>query len=114
MGDIVVPVFQSTGALLLWLALTVVMPIVVGLVTKVHTSSGVKALLMLGLSLLNGLLSEWAAAGDSYNLGKAAMQAVIAFVIAGASYARLWRPLGVTAAAQRIGSGTVPGDHRLP
>jgi hypothetical protein len=106
--DVVVPVFGSTTAMVLWLLITVAMPVVVGLLSKPQTPAAVKALGLVLASLLNGFLSEWLAAGDGYDLRKAILQVVVSFVIAGASYARVWRPLGVTDAAQRAGAGVAP------
>lgn len=111
--DVVVPVFQSTTGMVLWLLVTVAMPVVVGLLTKPQTPAAVKALGLVAASLLNGFLSEWLAAGDGYDVRKALMQVVVSFLIAGASYARVWRPLGVTDAAQRIGAGTSSSGTRL-
>jgi hypothetical protein len=101
---VVVPVFHSGPALLIWLAVTVAMPVVVGLLTKPQTPAAVKSLGLVAASLLNGLLSEALAAGDGYDWRKAILQVAVSFVIAGASYARVWRPLGVADAAQRVGT----------
>ena len=95
-----VPVFGSNLAMILWLAVTVVMPVLVGLVTKFSTSSGVKALLLVLLSLVNGVLSEALAAGDGFDWRKAITQAVVAFVIAVAVHFGVWKPTGVAGAAQ--------------
>lgn len=106
--DVVVPVFGSTLAMVLWLVVTVLMPVAVGLLTKPSTPAAVKSLGLVAASLINGLLSEALAAGNGYDWRKAILQAVVSFVIAGASYARLWRPLGVTGAAQQLGAGPQP------
>ena len=103
--EILVPVFHSTTGLLLWLLVTVAMPIVVGLLTKPQTRAAVKSLGLVAAALLNGFLSEWLAAGDGYDVRKALLQVAVSFVIAGAAYARVWRPLGVADAAQRFGTG---------
>ena len=100
----VVPVFGSTGAMILWLAVTVVMPIAVGLVTRISTPPSVRALLLVALSITNGLLSEALAAGDGYDWRKAVTQAVVAFVIAVATQFGVWKPTGVSAKAIAVGS----------
>jgi len=97
---LVLPVFSTTGALLLWLLVTVVMPIAVGLVTKVTTNSSVKSLLLVLLSAINGFLSEWLAAGDTYDWVRGLLTAVVAYVVAVASHFGVWIPTGATAKAQ--------------
>lgn len=109
----VVPVFGSTAAMLLWLAVTVVMPIAVGLVTKISTPPGIRSILLVGLSIANGLLSEALAAGDGYDWRKAVTQAVVAFVLAVAAHVGVWKPTGVAAAAVAVGSGPASA-HRVP
>ena len=103
-NPILVPVFQSTVGLLVWLLATVLMPVVVGLVTKATTSSAWQSLALLGLSLVNGLLGEALSAGDGFAWGKAIMQTVISFVIAVATHYGVWKPTGVTAAALAVGT----------
>jgi hypothetical protein len=107
-----VPVFGSNGAMLLWLAVTVIMPLVVGLVTKFSTSAAVKSLLLVLLSLVNGVLSEALAAGDGFDWRKAITQAVVAFVIAVAVHFGVWKPTGTTDTVQRVGDRQAV--HRAP
>jgi hypothetical protein len=99
----VVPVFGSTGAEVLWLAVTILMPIAVGLVTSPRTPARYQALLLTALSIVNGLLSEALAAGDGYDWRKAITQAVVAFVVAVAAHFGLWRPTGASSAAVQAG-----------
>jgi hypothetical protein len=103
-NPVLVPVFQSTVGLLVWLLATVLMPVVVGLVTKATTNSALQSLALVGLSLVNGLLGEALAAGDGFAWGKAILQAVVSFVIAVATHYGVWRPTGVTAAALAVGT----------
>lgn len=102
--EIVVPVFHSLTGIIIWGVFTVLMPIVVGTVTNWRTSSAVKSLGLVFLSLANGVLSEWLAAGDGYDWRKAVLQALVSFIVAAATYAHVWKPLGVAAAALNIGS----------
>lgn len=102
--EIVVPVFGSTTAVVLWFAVTVLMPLAVGLTTKWNTSSAVKSLLLVGLSLANGFASEWLAAGDTYNWSAALIKAALALVVAIASHFGVWIPTGATAVVQNVGS----------
>lgn len=84
------------------IALTVLLPIVVGFVTTRITSSGAKAWLLAGLTLLTSLLLELARtieAGGVYNLGTALQLAVPAFAISVATHYGLWKPTGVSSYA---------------
>lgn len=84
-----------------------VLPVVVGLVTTRVTSSAVRAWLLAGLTLLTSLLVELGRAleaGTTYDLGVALLAALPAFVISVSTYYGLWRPTGVTDAAQRVGA----------
>ncbi len=83
------------------------LPVVVGLVTTRVTSSAVRAWLLAGLTLLTSLLVELRRAleaGTTYDLGVALLAAVPAFVVSVSTYYGLWRPIGTTAAAQRVGA----------
>jgi hypothetical protein len=85
-----------------WLGLlvSVVLPVLVGLVTTRVTSSGTKAVLLLALSILNGLLVEVANPGPGFNLGTAAILAVVAFGTGVLAHFGLWKPTGISAKAQ--------------
>lgn len=109
MSGVEVPVFYSTGGLILWLAVTVLMPLVVGLITKPTTPAAVQALLLTLASLVNGVLSAALAAGDGFDWYKAILQAAVSFVIAVASHFGVWKPTGATQKALAVGSR---GDYR--
>jgi hypothetical protein len=85
-----------------WLGLlvSVVLPVLVGLVTTRVTSAGVKAVLLLALSILNGLLVEVANPGPGFNLGTAAILAVVAFGTGVLAHFGLWKPTGISGKAQ--------------
>lgn len=90
----------------------VLLPVVVGLVTtKMHTS-GYKAATLAFLSLVSGLLvaavDAWSA-GKGFDLVGALPNAFSTFTIAVASHYGLWKPAGVSAAAQEAG---VKGRHQ--
>lgn len=91
-----------------WLGLlvSVVLPVLVGLVTTRVTSPGTKAVLLLALSTLNGFIVEYAAGGDGYSVGTAAVLALVAFGTGVLTHFGLWKPAGVSAKAQDIGSKT--------
>ncbi|MBO9555621.1 MAG: hypothetical protein J7523_13640 [Cellulomonas sp.] len=89
------------------LAVAFVLPVVVGLVTTRVTSSSVRAWLLAGLTLVTSLLVELGRAIEAsvtYDLGVALLAALPAFVISVSTYYGLWRPTGVTDAAQRVGA----------
>ncbi|MGY4859496.1 hypothetical protein [Cryobacterium sp. AP23] len=93
--------------LLLWLLLAVILPILVGLVTTKETSPARKAIYLAALALVTGLLSQLLAAieaGVAYDLFAGLIQGIGTFLVAVALYFGLWKPTGVTAAAQSVGS----------
>jgi hypothetical protein len=85
-----------------WLGLlvAVVLPVLVGLVTTKVTHAGVKAVLLLALSTANGFVVEYAAPGPDYDVGTAAVLALVAFGTGVLSHFGLWKPVGVAAKAQ--------------
>ena len=91
----------------LTLVVSVILPVLVGLVTKVVTRPGVKAVLLALLSavtgfggeLLNALVNQ-----SPYNLFVGLITFITAFIIAVALHYGLWKPTGVSASAQRVGS----------
>jgi hypothetical protein len=92
------------GILLLFI--NVVLPLLVALVTRSSTPSSVKGVLLLALSAVSVLLTQWydsAQAGEVIDWKTTLYNAVIAFVIAVASYFGLWRPTQVRARLQAIG-----------
>ncbi|MGW3191586.1 hypothetical protein ACWDBT_27475 [Streptomyces ardesiacus] len=91
-----------------WLGLliSVVLPVLVGLVTKRVTHAGVKAVLLLALSTLNGFLVELAHPGPDYNVGTAVVLSLVAFGTGVLAHFGLWKPTGVSTKAQEsLGGG---------
>lgn len=89
-----------------WLGLlmSVVLPILVGLVTKTVTSASTKAVLLMFLSALNGILTEYInvlANGNGYDWSTALYTWGGSFAIAVAVHFGFWKPTGATAWAQR-------------
>lgn len=91
-----------------WLGLliSVVLPVLVGLVTTRVTHSGTKAVLLLALTAVNGFLVELANPGDGYNVGTAAVLTLVSFGTAVLSHFGLWKPTGVSGKAQDVGAKT--------
>jgi hypothetical protein len=79
----------------------------VGLVTKHVTHAGVKAVLLLALSTLNGFLVEFANPGPDYDFGTAVILSLVSFAVGVLSHFGLWKPAGVSDKAQSaLGGGT--------
>jgi len=86
-----------------WLGLvvSVVLPVLVGLVTTRVTSAGAKAVLLLALSTANGFLVELAGPHDAgYSVGTAAVLALVSFGTGVLAHFGLWKPTGVSGKAQ--------------
>jgi hypothetical protein len=89
--------------------LAVVLPAVVALVTKTVTSSSVKALLLLALSIVAGVLTEVVAAGDSFSLESTIGTIAGQFGMAVIAHYGLLKPTNVTGSKSplaRVGSGS--------
>ncbi len=83
------------------LLISVVLPVLVGLVTTRVTHAGVKAVLLLALSTLTGFLVEYGGPHDAgYSVGTAAMLALVSFGTGVLSHFGLWKPVGVSGKAQ--------------
>jgi uncharacterized membrane protein YjjB (DUF3815 family) len=86
-----------------WLGLlvSVVLPVLVGLVTTRVTNAGVKAVLLLALSTATGFVTEYAGPHDAgYSVGTAAVLALVSFATGVLSHFGFWKPVGVSAKAQ--------------
>lgn len=85
-----------------WLGLlvSVVLPVLVGLVTTRVTHAGTKAVLLLALSVLNGFLVELAAPGPGWDAGTAAVLALVSFATGVLTHFGLWKPTGLSGKAQ--------------
>jgi hypothetical protein len=86
-----------------WLGLvtSVVLPVLVGLVTTRVTSAGTKSVLLLALSTVNGFVVEYAGPHPSgYSVGTAAVLSLVSFGTGVLAHFGLWKPTGVSGAAQ--------------
>lgn len=85
-----------------WLGLliSVVLPVLVGLVTTRVTHAGTKAVLLLALTAANGFLVELANPGPDYDMGTAVVLTLVSFGTAVLSHFGLWKPTGVSGKAQ--------------
>jgi hypothetical protein len=99
--------FEPNLGLTLKLIIGVVIPLAVGLVTTKVTASGTKALLLAGLSLVAGVLTEFAAAvsaGQTFELFASLAGALTIFLIAVGTHYGLWKPVGASRALQAVGA----------
>lgn len=88
------------------LLISVALPVLVGLVTKRVTHSGVKAVLLLALSTLNGFLVELANPGPGWDFSTAVVLSLVAFGTGVLSHFGLWKPTGVSTKAQESLGGS--------
>jgi hypothetical protein len=86
------------------MALGVGIPLLNGLVTK-YAARVTRVYLQLILTAAAGFLAEWAAAGDAYNWNEALLTWGLTLVTALSVEAKVWAPLGVSDALKRVGSG---------
>jgi hypothetical protein len=82
------------------LLVSLVLPVLVGLVTTRVTSAGIKAVLLLLLTAANGFLVELGNAGPGYNVANGVFYAAVSFVTAVAMHFGLLKPTGISGKAQ--------------
>lgn len=92
---------------LISLLLTVVLPLLAGLVMRPAWSPGAKAVTLLALSAVKAALEAWVAANSSgvaFNLTATAYSVLVTFGIAVVMHFGLWRGTGVQQAALNVGA----------
>jgi hypothetical protein len=100
------PIFTLTPGGLLSLALTFVLPLIVGLVTKQSWTGWVKGVILLFVAFLKTLLEAWLTAINShvdFDLVTVAYTTLVSFLIAVAAYFGLLKGTPLADAAQRAG-----------
>lgn len=93
----------------------VILPVLVGIVTKKLTSPAVQAVLLAFFAAVSGFLSQWLAAingGAPFSWQVAAFTWLMTFVTAVATHYGFWKPTGVSSAVQSKGGVTILADHR--
>jgi hypothetical protein len=81
------------------LVISVVLPVLVGVVTTRVTASGIKAVLLLALSAATGFLTELAGPHPAgYRVGTAVILWLVSFGTGVLAHFGLWKPTGLTAA----------------
>jgi predicted membrane-bound spermidine synthase len=86
----------------------VVLPLLTGLVTKTSTSAGFKAVLLLALSAVTAVLTDYLTAlnaGTAFDLGTTLLTALGTFLVGVGMHFGIWKPTGVSIGLQRVGSG---------
>lgn len=99
---------------ILTLIVGTVLPLIVGLITKVVTSPNVKAILLALITVVIAFGNELIAAltsHETYDVGSALLKFVGLFLIAVGFHFGLWKPTGVAVKAQEVGSGTDSRTH---
>ncbi|QGJ88901.1 hypothetical protein PBI_TEAMOCIL_47 [Microbacterium phage Teamocil] len=99
--------------LIVGMIVSVVLPLLVGLVTKRVTAPGTRAVILAALAALTGLLTELGnslTAGVTYNLGMGIVFALAAFLVAVGMHFGIYKPTGASTAAQNA----LGGDKGLP
>lgn len=91
------------GAQVLSLLIGVVLPILVGIVTKRTTHPGLKATLLALMAAVTGFLTELAAHPHDFALSTAALAWLGTFMVAVATHFGFWSPTGISGAAQDVG-----------
>jgi hypothetical protein len=95
-------------------AIGVILPLLVGLVTRWNAAAGVRAVLLLALSAVTSLLTELLDAlntGTPFELGPMLLAAFGAFLIGVGTHFGLWAPTGAAAAVKHTG-GFIGGSPR--
>lgn len=88
---------------LISLIVTVLLPLIVGLLTTRTTSAGVKAVLLLAFAAIKSFLEGWLQARNTaveFEFVAAAITTAVNFAIAAVVHFGLYKPTGVSAAAQ--------------
>ena len=88
------------------LAIGIVLPLLVGLVTRSTASSAVRAVLLAALSALTGFLTEWLYSLNisvPINWQTAIIGALSTFLVAVGAQFGFWRPTGATDAVKNTG-----------
>ena len=89
----------------LTLAVTLLLPLVVGVVTKASTRPAIKSVALMALAAATSVGYNLLAVRGVTDVGPMVTDTVSTFVIAVATYFGVWRtnPVGVLAAAQNVG-----------
>lgn len=93
------------------LLIGVVLPLLVGLVTKWETSPSFRAVLLLLLSAVSAFATEFLASlntGTAFDGGATLLSVLGTFLIGVGMHFGLWRPSGASDTLKRVGSRNAP------
>lgn len=105
--------FQPDLLGILTLLVSIILPILVGLITTKVTSSGLKAVLLAAAALITSVFTSWISALQNhqpFDLYQALLTFGGVFLIAVASHFGFWKPTGVAGKAQAAFT-SAPGAH---
>ena len=102
--------YEPNPSVAYWLTLvvTLLLPILVGVVTKASTPSSIKAVLLLALSAVTAIGSNLLAVNGATDVGPMVTAVLSTFVVAVAAHFGFWKPTEVTAKVQAIGNADTP------
>lgn len=98
--------FTLDAAQIVSLIVGAVLPLLVGIVTARTTNGTLKAVLLLVLSILASVLTEFGQAltsGETYDFGPALIGALFTFLVGVTTQKLLWVPTGTSAKVAEIG-----------
>lgn len=105
--------FDTAGILAMLVG--TVLPLLVGAVTRITLNAGVKALILLLLSAVTAVLSQWLTAltdAQAFHWQAAVLSAITTFLVGLGSHYQLWKPSGL---AYRLGvDGLNPTPSHQP
>lgn len=93
------------------LLIGVVLPLLVGLVTKWETSSSFRAILLLLLSAVSAFATEFLASmnsGTAFDFGATLLSVLGTFLVGVGMHFGIWKATGASDAVKRIGSPNAP------
>lgn len=90
-----------TAFQLVTLIVGVLLPILVAVVTRAVDSPRTRAILLLALSGITGVLNSWLVAPNGFDWAQAIWGGVTTFIIGVATLFGLWKPTGVNDAAKQ-------------
>jgi len=85
----------------------VVLPLITGLVTTVNVSAGAKAVILLVLSAVTNVLSEFLQALNThtaFDLGTTLLATLATFLVGVGMHFGIWKPTGAAVALQQLGA----------
>jgi hypothetical protein len=107
-------IFAYNTAGILSLLIGVVLPVIVGYFTSGHLNSGVKATVLALLAGLTAVLAQWLdAVNNSQHFAwqTAVISAFATWLVAEATYFKIWKPSGVAETLKEVGVTGYEPDH---